>query len=352
MTSYFEQIEKFVEVRKRIFLLKADIPLEVIWRNNLNKNAIEQKEIISLCSKYFSEPPLQVDQLSNGGTFHTIYTVKFSGRKDVVVRANSIEHSYVGPDFYLDKYIGSKLNSLGLPALNVFHIDISRSVYPFDYQIIEKANGTILNSINDQKEFEKSVVILGRFVAEYHKIKIGMFGPLNLLALIKSEEWKGLHDSWRDFLLLNLKQHVDLCVSANGLKPEEAIEINKKFEYPEYFNIGDGYLLHGDLGNHNIFVHNNQALIIDWEDCIAGDPVFDISCWGSFYKNDSERALELFLKGYKEKGKLPKDFFIRYWLYYLRIVLAKAVHRYKFRYSTLNEYKIKKALEKLNELGL
>jgi len=179
-----------------------------------------------------------------------------------------------------------------------------------------------------------------------------MFGPLNLLALIKNEKWEGIHNSWKDFLLLNLKQHIDLCISANGLKPEEAIKINKKFEYEEYFDIESGSLLHGDLGNHNVFIDNEKSLLIDWEDCVVGDPVFDISCWGSFYKNDSERALELFLNGYKEKYKLPKDFLIRYWLYYLRIVLAKAVHRHKFKYPSLNEYKIKKALEKLNELGL
>ena len=74
-----------------------------------------------------------------------------------------------------------------------------------------------------------------------------------------------------------------------------------------------------------------MTCLIDWEDCLAGDPAFDVASWGTFVGNHERRAA--FLKGYAPDGGPGADFELRYWLYSLRILLAKTVHRQRFGYA-------------------
>lgn len=354
MMTYFKYFDEFCNIKKKIFFLKADVPMKIIKFNQQNKNIMVKKNDIKwLCRKILGWEPIFISKLGIEGTFHTVYEVKFPERRNLIIRTNIIDHSYSGPDFYFDKYITKKLQSIGLPAIAIYYIDITRKLCRFDYQIMKKAAGVPLSTIEDQKEFEKSIEMLGKFVAKYHQIAIPKYGPLDIIKLIKDNVYCGLHNSWKEYLLLNLKQHIKVCIAAKAISSQEAQKIYKKFEYIEYFDVKNGSLLHGDLGNQNVFFNKGQiSSLVDWEDCIIGDPVYDIAYWGSFGRNDKPEILKVFLRGYQNKGSLPKDFLIKYWIYYLRIAIAKTVHRYKFKYHILGENRIKKALLKLDELGI
>ena len=113
-------------------------------------------------------------------------------------------------------------------------------------------------------------------------------------------------------------------------------------------------ILHGDLNDANIFCDQGKIFaIIDWEDCLLGDPIYDIASWGTFFRN-SER-IELLIRGYKSITEIPNDFWQRYWLYFLRISLAKTVHRYRFGAinpdSNLGESRIHDSLEILEKFS-
>ena len=87
-------------------------------------------------------------------------------------------------------------------------------------------------------------------------------------------------------------------------------------------------LCHGDLGNHNVFVRDGHvSALIDWEDCLAGDPVYDVAFWATFHP---PRRYDALIAGYRAAGTVPEDFFRRFWLYYLRVALAKTVVRARF----------------------
>jgi len=86
-------------------------------------------------------------------------------------------------------------------------------------------------------------------------------------------------------------------------------------------------LLHGDLGSHNVFTDGRDVTaVIDWEDALSGDPVFDIAFWATFHPDRRHAA---FLDGYRAVRALPADFEWRFWLYYLRVALAKTVLRHR-----------------------
>ena len=85
-------------------------------------------------------------------------------------------------------------------------------------------------------------------------------------------------------------------------------------------------LCHGDLGRPNVLTRAGEvAALLDWEDALVGDPLFDLAGWGTFVGHDERRAV--LLAGYAERAPLPADADLRYRLYYLRIMLAKTVHR-------------------------
>jgi Ser/Thr protein kinase RdoA (MazF antagonist) len=95
-------------------------------------------------------------------------------------------------------------------------------------------------------------------------------------------------------------------------------------------NVSGGALLHGDLGSHNVLTDGDRLLgLIDWEDALSGDPVYDLAFWATFHLPERHAA---FLAGYRELRPLPDDFPVRFWLYFVRILLAKAVHRRRFGY--------------------
>ena len=89
--------------------------------------------------------------------------------------------------------------------------------------------------------------------------------------------------------------------------------------------------------------------LIDWEDAVAGDPVYDVAFWATFHPPARHAS---FLSGYSDVRPLPDDFPIRFWLYFLRIAVAKAVHRRRFGYPDRPDrptpaHRILHALDKL-----
>lgn len=93
--------------------------------------------------------------------------------------------------------------------------------------------------------------------------------------------------------------------------------------------ISESRLLHGDLGFHNIFYNKGNITLIDWEDSIIGDPVYDISMFCSF--QDNYKYLNFLKAPYKNE----KNFELKFWLYYLRICIAKSVIRIRLGYDKL-----------------
>src|SRR5262249_47268553 len=142
----------------------------------------------------------------------------------------------------------------------------------------------------------------------------------------------GMFDSWRDYVLLNLDQHLQACENIAAIRPSERRRIQSAFAALDpLFSSVLPALLHGDLGNHNVFAQGGAiTALLDWEDCLSGDPLFDIAFWATFHPDARH---ESFFEGYRSERSLPADFELRFWLYYLRVALSKTVHRHRFGYA-------------------
>jgi aminoglycoside phosphotransferase (APT) family kinase protein len=332
-----DELEAFRRRRRSVFYPKTDTPLDDDRLRSLRHEGagpVDPDLVSEACRRTLGEEPLAVRALADQGTFHRLFRVVLPGERAVIVRVNALGETVRDFPLLTDRWAMGRLRSAGLPSLRVHAVDLSRRSVPFDYEILEEARGVSLRAHDhDEAEIRPRLRELGRLVARIHAIGVPGFGWIDPGPLLAGgEEAIGLFDTWREYVLLNLPGHVAACVAIGAIGRDEARRINAAFAAADGLLDGvEPRLLHGDLGNHNVFVEGPAiTALIDWEDCLAGDPAFDVAFWGTFHP-DARR--EAFLDGYRSEGSLPPDFERRYWLYYLRIALSKTVHRHRFGYA-------------------
>jgi Ser/Thr protein kinase RdoA (MazF antagonist) len=251
----------------------------------------------------------------------------------LILRANAAGDFLHALTLHLDAWAGATLGRAGLPAVIVRHVDLSRDVVPFDFQIGEESPGRPLAAFNDDEpRMRERLRDLGRLVARIHLHPLAGFGLLDARPLAAGGgPPRGMWDTWPEYVRLNLDAHVDSCVRAGDLTDAGAESFLYAFErHAGRLAAPDGVLLHGDLGSHNVLTDGDRLLgLIDWEDALVGDPVYDVAFWATFQPPERHAA---FLSGYREVRPLPDDFPVRFWLYFARILLVKAVHRRRFGY--------------------
>ncbi len=195
--------------------------------------------------------------------------------------------------------------------------------------LMGEAPGLSLRAFDDDEEALALLLAdFGRVLARLHRVSPGKgFGLLNIQQMERGV-LSGSQATWADYLCTKLDTHLDICTSIDAITISEAAQILRLFSRIDGLTSGfTPALLHGDPGSHNAFADQEKiSALLDWEDALIGDPVYDIAFWGTFHPERRHQAL---LDGYREQGALPDDFEQRFWLYYLRIALAKTVLRHR-----------------------
>jgi len=328
-------LDTYKRAARAAFFSKADVgvPDEVLQSLPQAKAAFAASTAQQLSKEFeavVGSAPGKLEFLRGQGTFHAVFRIETASQ---AFYARTSVPTLPGPalDFLVDAWAAENLPRHGIPTPPVRHVDLSRSRVPFDLEIVEAARGEPLPGPQTPAA-EDGARALGTLAAKVHSVACDGFGPLDP-AQLGAEAARGLHDSWRDYVMLRLDAHLDACRAAGALTAEQTRSAESAFRQAEpLLAVAPSALLHGDLGNHNVFVQDGEvSALIDWEDSAAGDPIFDVASWGTFVGNHERR--QAFLGGYGKPDDLPADFELRYWLYYLRIMLAKTVHRQRFGYA-------------------
>jgi transketolase len=326
----FRELDAFCAKRRSIFYPKADSELpDAILRLVPRDDFSIRNQITEVCRNALDTPVASVAPLSDPGTFHGLYRATLSDQRRVIVRINAL--SDVTRDFplLLDPWVMKNLWRRALPALEIYKVDLSRRLAPFDYEILEEAPGVALKAHDaDETATRRSLTLLGRVAGRLHRIRTTGYGFLDVGAFGDGREPSGLCATWADYLRAQLDRHVEICETIAAIDQQEARRIRAIFEDGcDGLENFEPALLHGDLGSHNVFaVGNKITALIDWEDCLSGDPVFEIAFWATFHP---ERRHDAFLEGYQSERTLPADFETRFWTYFLRIALSKTVLRHR-----------------------
>jgi hypothetical protein len=312
-------IAEFAAKRGGLFYPKADLPAPALSRGPASVS-IDVSHLGVFCRHHLGAAPTRVAPLAEQGTQHALFRLTLPDGKDVIARVNCDEGERSYP-LHLDAWASGRLRAAGLPALEVYAVDLSRRRLPFDCELLEAARGVSLREFDhDDDALSPLLTRLGTFLARVHQIDVGGHG-----LLVPDHETRGTCPSWPSYLNNHLDRHLAICRDINAISQTECATIRRLFDdrLPELTTMS---LLHGDPGNHNVFVAGGEvSCLIDWEDAVAGDPVYEVAFWATFHP---ERRHQAFLDGYFGEHLSDPDFSDRFWLYFLRVALAKTVVRH------------------------
>lgn len=321
-------LTRYRALQKRIFLSKVDFSYRVT--NPSVFLAKHHEDIKHIVKQKLGEPICSIIPKPRS-TLHYVYAVT-TGRHEYIIRINAVD-KIPSCHFIVEQWVTNELKRHRLPYLQIHTVDLSRKLVPFDYEIMEKAKGMSLYDLNQERGMNLDLVRrLGKLIANIHSIPTSKFGFLDIRSLLGGKA-VGIDQRWSAYLLRNVKKHLDVCAKSRVLKRKEVQQIDEVLFGLKNVSIKHPVLLHGDVAHHNAFSDGKKiTALIDWEDSVSGDPLYDIAYYatGCFGR---ENWLGAFLEGYSRiSGKT--DFFTkRYWLYYIRIAVTKAVSRIRFRSS-------------------
>jgi Ser/Thr protein kinase RdoA (MazF antagonist) len=331
------KLDAYHRQRQAVFYPKADLPLpDDLLRPRLPAAEVQAAQLAAaseICCRVFGKAPVDVRPLVESGTFHTLYRAVLADGRRRIVRFNALSERQPDLPLLLEAAVMLQLAAAQLPFLTVDLVDLSRCWCPWDYEILEEAPGRSLKTLDhDDAQIAPVLRALGSFVARLHDIRTEGFGLLDVRPLAEkptsTQRLRGTHAKWWDYLTVRLPEHVGSCVDLGALTVAEAQAVFKLFEvFEATCQPEPPCLLHGDLGNHNVFTDGIEVTaLIDWEDALSGDPIFEVAFWATFHP---ERRHQAFLDGYQAVRPLPADFGLKFWVYFLRVALAKTVLRHR-----------------------
>lgn len=343
-----ESIDRSRAARRSMFYPKADLQISPERMQSLRR-VDSLKESAAYCEglqlavgdalarAYIPRDIVDIAPLAEQGTFHRIFRVRLAGDRSIIARIAipNLAHECVEPDaddsLLIDAWAHDRLRRAGLPGLEVFAVDVSRRVVPFGYELLAEAPGRSLREFDhDDALMQPLLKDLGRRLAQMHALRGEGAGLMYASSRESSSPpiIRGAHETWPDYILTQLDAHLAVCRNLGAINGAEARQVESLFTAREFASSASAMvLLHGDLGNHNIFTDGRRITqLIDWEDCLYGDPVFDLAFWATFHP---QRRHDWLLSGYREF--VPLDFADerRFHLYFLRISLAKTVLRHR-----------------------
>lgn len=347
----------FIQLRRRVFYPKTDLELAPaeLGENLAGKEAAGRELLEPARAAIETAAGRRVARIEclPGGTFHLLFRAVLEDGRSVFLRAEFIHRHRPGFELLIEQRLAPLLAAKEVPNPEILGTDFSRSVFPLDYQVIAEAGGTRLTEIeNPETQFVPDAVLedFARVLARVHSIEAAGAGLLDPAA----NKPRGVLSGWAEYVRLNLEQHLVLCESILAITPAERREIEDAFDDLDELNTRPIRLLHGDPGHHNVFVERGRvSAVLDWEDAVAGDPIFDLAYWGTFTRDYLREPL---LRGYRETAPLGPDFERLYWLYYLRIAISKTVHRHLFGHADRPgrppaSFRIQKALSNLKDFA-
>jgi aminoglycoside phosphotransferase (APT) family kinase protein len=319
------------EERRGIFFLKADVPLpDAALKGLAARGAALLAErcdaVAALLAADAARGPVQP---LAAGTFHVVHARL--GDDPVVVRSPIPGIFAEDLSLGVEREVRRWLGPAGDLVPETHRVGFAADGAPFDHAILSHVGApTLRDAGDDLLDRQPSLLAgIGRALSAVHAVP-GFGAGLLALGREGAAAPRGVHDDWAAYLRLHLDSHVDRCRAAGLVDAALAARIAAQFAGLEADVAGRPMcLLHGDPGNHNIAVDPGTGRVVallDWEDALVGDPLFDAALWASFHPPRRHGAM---FAAYAEAPVSAGERRL-FALYFLRIALAKTVHRIRF----------------------
>ncbi|MBI5690436.1 MAG: aminoglycoside phosphotransferase family protein [Verrucomicrobia bacterium] len=314
-------------IRQGIYYWKCDRPAAFhgTAQGDSRRSPTELTELLrGVLARHFGRAP---DALRDGGGQgnHQTFHVTVAGREYFVRLEDGPER-----DDYLavESFVMDIVRARGVPTPQVIAVDASRREVPFAWQILEYVPAPDLNRHFKAGTLELPAIAeqLGRLIATWQEVPVAGFGPFAVDGAQAHSQLRGLQRSYADYFHTRFEAHLDFLVAREFLEAPMAAEIRQEVaRHRPLLDLPIGCLVHKDTALWNLLGTERQILaVIDWDDCIAGDPLDDLSLFGCFHGGE---ALRRAFAGYAAVRPLPPNFALRFWLHLLRNMMFKAVIR-------------------------
>ncbi|HYK07922.1 MAG TPA: aminoglycoside phosphotransferase family protein [Candidatus Eisenbacteria bacterium] len=322
-------LKHFSSIRKKVFYPKADILF-------LEQELIKEKEKIFASIPLYintifrdscNETVMQYSLISTKSTYHVLYKV-VTKKHTYVLRVSALQSLYTDFTFFTEEKIQNALKQLHMPSVKIFLVDVSRKYYPFDFMIMEFIEG---DTLEDKRYSALNDVYtnLGRVLKKIHSIPLKGVGLLSMTALLKKGEFSGISSNWEEFFYTNLSKHISKTYSLKVITKKSKQIIERIFsENSMNLNERPMVLIHNDLATRNVIFHKTKIkAILDWEDTIIGDLLWEVAFVNTFlFEKKQQKYFQSFCNGLGMDSSVLQSSYL-FWFYFLRIMLVKVATR-------------------------
>lgn len=274
--------------------------------------------------------PLDLGAQTNLGNVNSVRVGMLVSGKEVVIRCHpkGVRNGY----FHSEAAAAHYAKEAGLPSYDTLAVHDYVGGDDFAFHVLEKLSGIAIKKWLEAHPNDEATLLpqIGRMMARLHKIKVEGFGPFDN-EQAKSGRLIGLHPTFSEALNAGLAFNLEVLQKEGMITNEQSKKITGLFSSGnKILAISNAVLVHNDFADWNLLTDGQGVTgVLDWDECVGGDPISDIACWSTFF--DPER-LQGFLDGYWQVSENPEDFQDKFELLRLRYVLSKMTLRLR-RYS-------------------
>ena len=323
-------------MRESIYYWKCDSPLSVEAKKKLFfKEKYASPEFLSIaagCIKTWNgETPSEI--MANGGDGnHFAFIIKLKSGEKVFLRGDEGGDD----DYMMAETAAMKLaDKHGVPVPKTLFHSTGEEKIPVNFQILELIERKPLDKFHKDGSLDirRTASQLGAHLKILHNIKLDGFGFFNTRLLKGEGKLRGLLDSYADYFHTKLDEHLSHLEGCGLLTQKESADIQSIFrENEDALKLDKASLTHRDAALWNILgTASDVESIVDWDDCVAGEPADELGMLLCLYRADFMRPL---LNAYADGGRTEESFIRKIWLHMLRNMLWKAKLRESLGYFT------------------
>ena len=326
-------------MRENIYYWKCDSPLGAADARQLFfKEKYAKIDLAPLVNEAFAawrgEKPLKIVPAGCDGN-HFAYIVTLSDGSRFFFRGDD---GLTGDDYMIaENFVLAEAGRRGLPVPRVHFSATGGPGRRMRYQVLDFMDFKPLNSYYKAGTLDIPAVAfqLGQHLRRLHEIKCDGFGFFNTELLQSGGALTGLWASYRDYFNTRLDEHLAYLDRHEIVGRSDVQNIRGILrDASALLDLARGALVHRDAALWNVLgTQTRVEAIIDWDDCVSGDPADDLGVLGCFHGDDFMLPL---LEGYGAAAQ-DSSFQARIKLHTLRNLLWKAKLRHSLGYFDRDE---------------
>ena len=178
----------------------------------------------------------------------------------------------------------AKSQGLNVPSVLDYFLDNASN----EVLILEKIEGVTLD--------KKNIKIRGKALGLIGQQMMRLSGVCKKYGWIDPDSLTGTYETWKSFLLFFAQTYGKRLVDSNLLSEKRLQRVTNKINNFN-LNLPFPYLIHRDIKLGNIiYSDDGNVWIIDWENAILGDPLFEMAVFGA--RNGRNNFWRELLRGY------------------------------------------------------